>query len=119
MFFDTDVFIQFHKDCRAAGINCPIIPGIMLVTKYGGFKRMCGFCKTRVPPSVAERIEALKDDEEGLKAYGTEFAVEMSRRLIAHGSPVLHYYTLNFEKPVAAVLQQLGRWVDEEGKSES
>ena len=27
MFFDTDVFVQFVKDCRAAGITVPIMPG--------------------------------------------------------------------------------------------
>jgi Methylenetetrahydrofolate reductase len=28
----------FVKDCRARGINVPILPGIMCISTYGGFK---------------------------------------------------------------------------------
>ena len=108
MFFDVDCYIQFVKDCREAEINVPIIPGIMLIMSYGGFKRMTGFCKSRVPDEVAERLEAIKDDDAAVKAYGIEFATEVSRRLIEAKAPVLHYYTLNTEKAVNGVLKELG-----------
>ena len=52
LFYDVDVFIQFAKDCKAIGIHAPILPGIMIIQAYGGFKRMTGFCKTRVPDEV-------------------------------------------------------------------
>ena len=58
MFFDADVYIQFVKDCRAIGITVPILPGIMCVQHYAGFKRMLGFCKTRVPDKVHEAFES-------------------------------------------------------------
>ena len=44
--------------------------GIMPIMTYGGFKRMTGFCKTKVPQELADKIESLKDDEEGLKVGG-------------------------------------------------
>ena len=40
LFYDFDVFLSFHKQCRAKGINVPILPGIMPLNAYGGFKRM-------------------------------------------------------------------------------
>ena len=43
----------------------PIVPGIMSIGNYGGFKRMIKFCKTRVTAELEERMEALKDDVEG------------------------------------------------------
>ena len=109
MFFDVDVLLQFIKDCRSAGIVVPIIPGIMMISNYSGFQRMLGFCKTRVPQNVADRIEALKDDKEGLKLYGIEFAKTISEQLLAAGVEVLHYYTLNYEGPVMNVLTSIGR----------
>ena len=109
MFFDCDVMVQFIKDCRGAGITVPIIPGIMMISNYSGFKRMLGFCKTRVPADVSERVESLKDDKEGLKLYGVEFAKQVSTKLLENGIEVLHYYTLNYEGPVTKCLQALGR----------
>jgi methylenetetrahydrofolate reductase (NADPH) len=88
MFFDVDVMIQFIADCRAIGINIPIIPGIMMIGNYGGFKRMLGFCKTRVPKDVNDRVESLKDDKEGLKQYGIEFAKEVSLKLLENNIEV-------------------------------
>jgi len=118
MFFDVDVFIQFVKDCRAADINVPIIPGIMLIMAYGGFKRMTGFCKSRVPEEVLAKVEELKDDSAALKAYGIEFAAEMSKKLIEANVPVLHYYTLNKEETVNKVLLNIGRSLTEKKKEE-
>jgi Methylenetetrahydrofolate reductase len=40
MFFDVDIFLQFVKDCRAWGITCPIVPGIMCINAYPGFVKM-------------------------------------------------------------------------------
>jgi Methylenetetrahydrofolate reductase len=60
MFFDADVFFKFVKDCRTIGINVPIVPGIMVIQAYGGFKRMTAFCKSRVPAAVHAALDAVK-----------------------------------------------------------
>jgi len=46
MFYDVSLFIEFEKICRKAGIVVPIVPGILPVQTYAGFKRMTGFCQT-------------------------------------------------------------------------
>ena len=63
MFFDTSVYLTFVKDCRAAGIMVPIMPGIMVIQSYAGFKRMAAFCKSRVPSWVWETMDAAKVGE--------------------------------------------------------
>eukprot|EP00518_Triparma_eleuthera_P013940 CAMPEP_0182468268 /NCGR_PEP_ID=MMETSP1319-20130603/15213_1 /TAXON_ID=172717 /ORGANISM="Bolidomonas pacifica, Strain RCC208" /LENGTH=397 /DNA_ID=CAMNT_0024668443 /DNA_START=54 /DNA_END=1247 /DNA_ORIENTATION=+ len=108
MFFDTNVFVQFVKDCRDAGIECPIVPGVMCINNYGGFFRMTGFCKTRVPANLKEDMEKLKDDSEGLKRFGVEFGVGFCERLVNAGCPCLHFYTLNLEKVVYGILDGMG-----------
>ncbi len=47
-FYDIDMFAVYIKDCRAAGITCPIIPGIMPINSYTAFSRMTKFCRTHV-----------------------------------------------------------------------
>ncbi|GBF91075.1 5,10-methylenetetrahydrofolate reductase [Raphidocelis subcapitata] len=75
LFYEADRYIQFVKDCRSIGITAPILPGIMPVMAYGGFKRMTGFCKTAVPAAVAEKLEAVKDDDEAVKNLNLERSV--------------------------------------------
>jgi hypothetical protein len=52
---------------RSRGITAPILPGIMPIMTYGGFKRMTAFCKTKVPQHIADTLEALKDNEDAIK----------------------------------------------------
>ncbi len=128
MFFDVEVFAAFVARARADGITVPIIPGIMCIQvrswftsqhsksiykneggkcyilsilctqAYAGFNRMVNFCRSRVPRTVRERMEAVKFDDEAVKAYGVEFGAATCRRLIELGTPVLHFYTLNMTK---------------------
>ena len=109
MFFDAMVFKQFVKDCRAYGINCPIVPGIMCISNYGGFIRMTDFCKTRVPDDLAAKMEAVKDDKEAIKQVGIDFGVEMCTELLNDASTGagLHFYTLNTEPCTMAILDVL------------
>lgn len=57
-----------HPPCRrSVGIQCPILPGVMPIMTYGGFKRMTSFCKTAVPQHIADTLEAIKDNEAAVK----------------------------------------------------
>ena len=60
MFFDVPLYFKFVSDCRAIGITAPIVPGIMLIQSFAGFKRMTAFCKSRVPADLLARLEAVK-----------------------------------------------------------
>jgi methylenetetrahydrofolate reductase (NADPH) len=107
MFFDSEVFVSFAKACAAAGITVPIIPGIMCISNYSGFKRMVKFCKSRVPDELAMKIEAVKDDDHAMRELGIELGLAMCRRLIDANVPGLHFYTLNSSYTTAAILDQL------------
>jgi methylenetetrahydrofolate reductase (NADPH) len=108
MFFDTAVFIQFVKDCREWGINCPVVPGLMCLNAYGGFKKMTKFCKSRVPPGLDADMENLKDDEKAIKQFGIDYGAQMCQDLMDFGVHVLHFYTLNLEKVVYGILDKVG-----------
>ena len=63
LFYDNEIFYNWVKDCRAAGITVPIIPGIMPILGYDRFKRMCKFTKTIVPSNIIEALESMKNDD--------------------------------------------------------
>lgn len=108
MFFDVEVFTQFVADCRAVGITVPIVPGIMVIQAFGGFKRMTAFCKSRVPQWVWDILLPIKDDEEAVKAAGVKIGTQMCRALVDAGVKGLHFYTLNLEKVTFAIMADLG-----------
>jgi methylenetetrahydrofolate reductase (NADPH) len=82
MFFDDDVYLQFVRDCRAAGITVPIQPGIMLVQSYAGFQRMTELCMSRVPLDVQGMFEAVKDNDVEVKAAGLKLAERTCKRFV-------------------------------------
>ncbi len=108
LFYDVETYLQYVKDCRSVGITVPILPGIMPIMNYGGFKRMTSFCKTRVPAHVADTLEAIKDSDEAIKAYGVSLGTMMCQQLLAAGVPGLHMYTLNLERSAVAILRHVG-----------
>jgi methylenetetrahydrofolate reductase (NADPH) len=108
MFFDTAVFEAFVVACRGMGITVPIVPGIMMVSNYGGFTRMAKFCKTRVPAEMKAELAPIKDDEEAVKAFGLAFGVRMCKQLLAAGAVGLHFYTLNSSVLTGKICDQLG-----------
>jgi methylenetetrahydrofolate reductase (NADPH) len=118
MFFDPEVFGIFVKDCRNLGITVPIIPGIMCIGNLGGFKRMTGFCKTRIPDAVmaalekageviGEGEEAIKAAADKVKEAGVSIVVDMCSRLVELGTPGLHFYTLNQSAATIAIMDTL------------
>jgi methylenetetrahydrofolate reductase (NADPH) len=80
----------------------------MCINAYPGFKKMTKFCKTRVPKSLEERMDAIKDDADAVKKFGVEFGAEISRNLLDSGVKILHFYTLNLEKVVYGITDELG-----------
>lgn len=107
MFLDPQVFIDFVKACREWGINVPVIPGIMCLNGYGGFKRMTEMCKTRLPAGMAEAAEKASTSDDAFKKWGIGFTTDCCRQLIAGGAVGLHFYTLNLEVATLAVLEGL------------
>jgi methylenetetrahydrofolate reductase (NADPH) len=60
LFYDTDLYLKWVDRCREIGILCPILPGIMPIQSYGGFKRMTTLCKTFVPDAISKALEPIK-----------------------------------------------------------
>jgi len=108
LFYDTDIFFKFVKDCNSIGIKCPIIPGIMPIHTYSSFERMTNLCKTFVPKFIKDDLEPIKHDDEAVKNYGIDLSIKICKILISSGIKYLHFYTLNLEKSIFLILKGLG-----------
>jgi len=106
-FYDVDVFIDYVEAVRGAGINVPVIPGILPIQNYNTFQRMTSICRTRVPPEVPRQLAPIRDDDEAVKRFGVAYAVDMARRLMAANPGGLHFYTLNLERSVREIVSGL------------
>jgi methylenetetrahydrofolate reductase (NADPH) len=106
LFFDVDVFTTFVTRCREKGITVPIVPGIMCVASAGGFQRMIRFCKTRVPKSLMDAVNAIVEDAD-MKALGISYGTEMCLKLLDSGVKLLHFYTLNASFVTAGIMANL------------
>lgn len=93
--------------CRAAGVDIPIVPGIMPILTWRSMNRMVELSGRQMPPEVRARIEPLADDPSALRAEGIRISTEMCRDLLDGGAPGLHFYTLNRSKATREIFEQL------------
>ncbi|KAJ1921801.1 methylenetetrahydrofolate reductase (NAD(P)H) met13 [Mycoemilia scoparia] len=107
LFYDVDLFVDWVKRCRDAGIKAPILPGIMPIQNYNGFKRMTDLCRIKVPQEIWDNLEDIKDDDQAVKNYGIKVAVDMIKKLRANGIIGTHFYTLNLERSTQMILEEL------------
>lgn len=95
LFFDNADFFDFHEKCTNAGINIPIIPGIMPVINASQINRMMTMCGASMPERLHETVERYKDDKESLFDAGTEYALNQINGLLSGGASGIHLYTMN------------------------
>jgi methylenetetrahydrofolate reductase (NADPH) len=107
-FFNIDAYLYFVDSCEKAGMDKPVVPGIMPITNYSrlaGFSDMCG---AEIPRWLAKRLEAYGDDIDSIKALGLEVISDLCEKLLAAGAPGLHFYTLNQSKASLEICQNIG-----------
>ncbi|MEO0310545.1 MAG: hypothetical protein RIQ89_202 [Bacteroidota bacterium] len=93
MFFDNKVYFKFIDECKALGLNVPVIPGIKPLTTK---KQLTVLPKTfhiDLPEDLIDAVEQCKTDAE-VKQVGLEWCINQSKELKAAGVPCLHYYTM-------------------------
>jgi len=107
LFFANDSFLRFRDACTAAGIDIPIVPGIMPITEFARIKRITAMCGAAMPPNLASQLEAAQDDAEAQFEIGVEYAIAQCRELLAAGVPGIHFYVLNKSQAGERILEAL------------
>lgn len=106
-FFDVETFLRFRDRCAAAGINAPILPGILPIENWKKARNFALRCGTQVPAWLDEAFAAAtRDGREDLLAIS--LATEMCSTLIDEGVEDLHFYTLNKPELTRDICAALG-----------
>jgi methylenetetrahydrofolate reductase (NADPH) len=93
-FFEAETFFRFRDACVKAGINAPIIPGILPIENWAGTQRFARQCGTHIPQVISDGFaHATRDGTTELLA--TAIATELCDDLLEGGVEHLHFYTLN------------------------
>ncbi|MEB2345985.1 MAG: methylenetetrahydrofolate reductase [NAD(P)H] [Deltaproteobacteria bacterium] len=107
LFFDPADYFAFVARARAAGIEVPIVPGIMPVISAHNARRMASLNGAAIPPALEARLAAAGEDEAATLEVGVAWATEQCRTLLEHGVPGLHFYTLNRSPAARRVYENL------------
>jgi methylenetetrahydrofolate reductase (NADPH) len=107
LFFDNDAYFDFVDRARAAGIDVPIVPGIMPIGGYEQIKRFTSMCGATIPDRLMHELDARKDDPDAVADLGVAYATLQCADLLARGAPGIHFYTLNKSPATSAILSSL------------
>jgi methylenetetrahydrofolate reductase (NADPH) len=107
LFFDNAYYWDFVRRAREAGIDVPIIPGIMPIANVGQIKRFTELCGTALPPRLLAELDGRADDPEAVAEFGVAYATMQCTDLLANGAPGVHFYTLNRSPATRAILSAL------------
>lgn len=108
-FFEPETFFRFRDKCAAAGIEAPIIPGILPIQGWAGARRFAAACGTSVPGRVEAAFDkAVAEGPEAERRLATDLCIDLCGRLIEGGVDRLHFYTLNRPEMTLDVCAALG-----------
>ena len=106
MFFDNKKYFDFVKNCRDAGIDVPVIPGLKPISTKKQLTVIPRTFHVDIPEELSNEVLKCKNDAE-VEAVGTEWLLKQSKELKASGVPCLHYYTLGKPHMVANVVKEI------------
>ena len=107
-FYNPDAYFQFVDNCQKAGIDKPIVPGIMPLTNFKNLLRFSENCGAEIPRWLQWQLKQRKDNSEDLIDFGIEIVSQLCETLLAGGAPGLHFYTMNQWQISDRLCQNLG-----------
>jgi methylenetetrahydrofolate reductase (NADPH) len=107
MFFDNELYFRFVDEARAAGIEIPIIAGIMPITDFAQIKTITGMCGASIPQRLMEALEWRAHDSDAVLQLGVAYATLQCAELLARGAPGIQFFTLNRSPATRAILSSL------------
>lgn len=106
-FFEADTFFRFRDACDKAGIDAPILPGILPIQSWSGVQKFAARCGARIPQKLAQTFETAQRDGR-TELLATAVCTELCSKLLDGGVEHLHFYTLNDPSMTRDVVHALG-----------
>ena len=105
MFFDNEHFFRFEEKCRAAGIDIPLIAGIMPITAVSQIGRSVSLSGCTIPKAFSDLAATYAHSSEDMRKAGIDFAIHQIRDLLESGQKNIHIYTMNKPETTREVLE--------------
>ena len=105
LFYDNTDYFEFCDRCETAGIEVPIVPGILPVTNLAQIQRITSLCGSKLPDQFVQRLSQKEHDVDWQFEVGVEFAAAQVKELIDQGAPGIHFYVLNKSQATLRVLE--------------
>jgi len=106
-FYNADAYYHFVESCDLAGLNIPIVPGIMPINNFSQLIRFSDTCGAEIPRWIRKKLEGYSDDIISIQAFGLDIVTDLCERLLQAGAPGLHFYTLNSADLTSIIWQRL------------
>ena len=107
-FYNAQAYFDFIDRCEAAGLDIPVVPGVMPITHAEQLIRFSNACGAEIPRWIRLRLEQYRDDPASLADFGVDVVAGLCRQLLDAGAPGLHFYTLNKVEPTLRLWKQIG-----------
>ena len=107
-FYNADAYFHFVDEVRAAGVEIPVIPGIMPIGSFSKLARFSDACGADIPRWMRRKFESFGDDSDSIKAFGLDVVTELCERLLQGGAPGLHFYSMNQAGLTTEICKRLG-----------
>ena len=107
MFFDNNALYNFIYRARNAGIDVPVVAGIMPVTNPKSIKRICAISGTALPQRFIRIVERYGENPEAMQQAGIAYATEQIIDLYANGVKAVHVYSMNKPDVAEKILENI------------
>lgn len=107
MFFDNNIFYNFLYRAREAGIEVPIIPGIMPITRASQVENAISLSGCNMPERFINIVDHFGKNKDAMQQAGIIYATDQIIDLIANGITNIHVYSMNNSKVVQGIQDNL------------
>ncbi len=107
LFFDNKFFFNFVKKVREAGINVPIIPGLMPIISVGQIQRITSMCGSSIPTYLQSELKLAVDDDDKAQEIGVRQCISQAKDLIEKGVEGIHFYVLNKTTHIRKIMEAI------------
>lgn len=107
LFYDNRYFFEFMERAQRAGIDVPVIPGVLPILNTAQIRRFTSLCGATIPPELDGKLEQYAEDDNAVRELGVEYASRQVQELWENGVPGVHFYVLNRSYSVSRILANL------------
>lgn len=105
LFFDNRHYFDYVERVKEAGIDVPVVPGLMPVLSSRQVVRISSLCGAEIPAALERKLRDAGDDNRRAVEIGIAQCVEQARELVERGAPGIHFYVLNRTSHIRKILE--------------